>query len=76
MAMNLIKMMTQKVGMVAAVVLLWLLDDLAFFLPDSVVWSLTDAFLKIVHFGQASRIEGLREYWTGSRGNPPTTPAS
>ena len=67
MTMNLIKQMMQKIGMVGAVVLLWILDDATFFLPDNVVWSLVDSFLKIVHFGQDTRIQGLKEFWTGQR---------
>ena len=65
MAMNLLKQGLQKIGMVAAVLLLWILDDFIPVLPDSVVWTLVDAFLKVVHFGQDTRIEGLKEFWSG-----------
>ena len=63
--MNLIKLMGKKVLLVVTVLLLWVLDDAAFFLPDDVVWTLTGTVLRLS--GHGDRIAGLKQFWTGEK---------
>lgn len=59
--MNLVKRLLQKICLVLIVVLLWVLDDMLFFLPDKVVWSIIRVVLLVV--GRSGREEGLKAFW-------------
>ena len=63
--MNLLKLMAKKVMLIVSIIILWILDDAAFFLPDSIVWSLMGFILGT--FGYADRVNGLKAYWIGGK---------
>lgn len=62
--MNILKLLAQKVGLVAAMVLLWILDDLVVFLPDQAVFAIIASLLNII--GKGDRFNSLHDYWIGT----------
>jgi hypothetical protein len=62
--MNFIKLLLQKIGLVGAVVLLWLLDAIPI-ISDTTAWTITSLFLTvIVRITDKDRIDALKKYWT------------
>jgi hypothetical protein len=56
--------MLKKLGLIVAILVLWVLDDFVIFLPNEAVWVLVGLVLKA--FGEQEHLEGLKAYWLGT----------
>ncbi len=62
-----LKGLLKRLGLVGAVVLAWLMDDLLIFIPDNSVYSAMKFYMDLVKIDNVeTRIAGFKSFWSGS----------